>query len=338
MSSEDLLSRDEIDALLHVVDKGAVGDSPARAPEGVRPYALHEQEHFVRGRLPTLELVNERFLRAWRHSLSRQLRRPVEVSAQPVETLRFGEYTASLRTPSNLNRVRVKPLRGNALFVFDAALVRSAVDHYFGGSGSHPGAGAGQEAREFTAMEMRVVQLLLQQAFSDLVVAWAPAMPLEFEYLDSETNPLFANVATPREHAVVCRYPVELEGGSGCLDIVLPWAMLEPVRDVLAATLQGDRAERDETWSRALRGSFIEADVEALGTLATVRTSLGRVLRYRTGDIIPVDIPDSVPLSIDGVPVFRGKFGVANGRNAVRITEIINRSALAGETARTNRP
>ncbi len=319
--SNDLLSQDEIDALLHGVDSGAVStNAPPPPSDAVRPYNFATQDRIVRGRMPTLEMVNERFARLVRIGIFNLLRRAPAISVRGVEMLKFAEYTHTLYVPTNLNLVRVKPLRGTALVIFEPRLVFSVVDTFFGGGGRFQ---AKIEGREFTPTEMRVIQLLLQQVFADLVEAWAPVLSLEFEYINSEVNPHFANIVTPREYVVVSRFNVEFEGSAGDIHITYPYSMLEPLRELLDAGLQSDRAERDERWIGALRQQIQDTSVELNSTLAEAQLSLRTLMNLKPGDVIPIDLPRAIELCVERVPVFRGEFGVANGRRAVKIAEVV---------------
>lgn len=317
--SSDLLSQDEIDALLHGVDSGVVDTEPPPAPGEVRAYDFATQERIIRGRLPTLEMVNERFARTWRIGLFNLLRRSADLSVRGVDMVRFGEYMHSLHVPTNLNLVKMKPLRGTGIVMFEPRLVFTVVDSFFGGSGKYH---TRIEGREFTPTEMRVIQLLLKQTFADFTEAWAPVMPVEFEYLNSEVNPHFANIISPREYIVVSRFHVDLEGGGGELHLALPWAMLEPIRDQLDAGVQSDRVEKDESWTRALRAQLQDAEVELSSVLAERQISLRELSRLKVGDVIPLDIRQEVPLQVEHLPLFSGEFGVHNGRNAVKITAV----------------
>jgi flagellar motor switch protein FliM len=317
--STEVLSQDEIDALLHGVDSGAVEIAPAAAPGEVRNYDFGSQDSTVRGRLPTLEMINERFARTWRIGLFNLLRRSAELSVRGIEVIRFGEYMHSLPVPTNLNLVKMKPLRGTAIITYDPRLVFTVVDNFFGGVGKYP---AKIEGRGFTPTEMRVIQLLLKQTFTDLVEAWAPVMPVEFEYQNSEINPHFANIISPREYIVVSRFHVELEGGGGELHIALPYAMLEPIRDLLNAGVQIDRMEKDESWTRAMRSQLQDAEVELSSAIARRRISLRELSRLRVGDIIPIDLAPTVQLQVEQIPLFSGEFGIHNGRNSIKVTQV----------------
>jgi flagellar motor switch protein FliM len=314
----DLLSQDEIDALLHGVDSGAVEtEVDAIAPGEARNYDFASQDRIIRGRMPTLEMVNERFARLWRIGLFNLIRRSAELSVRGIELIKFNDYMHSLYVPTNLNLIRFKPLRGTGLIVFEPTLVFAIVDNFFGGDGRYP---TRIEGREFTATEMRVIHLLLKQTFADLREAWAPVMDVEFEYINSEINPHFANIVTPREYVVVCRLHVELDGGGGDIHVTLPYSMLEPIRELLDAGIQSDRNDRDESWGTMLREQLNVAEVTLSSVLATKRMSLRDLTRLKIGDILPIDLPPQVPLCVENIPVFTGQFGVANGMNAVKIT------------------
>ncbi len=324
--ANDLLSQDEIDALLHGVNEGDVEtDSDASvAPGEARPYDFTSQDRIVRGRMPTLEMINERFARQFRVTLFNLLRRTPEISVGGVQMLKFSEYVHSLYVPTSLNLIHIKPLRGTALCVIDPKLVFRIVDSFFGGSGqSHTKI----EGREFTGTEMRVVRMMLDEALKNLKEAWTPVMPVEFECLHSEVNPHFANIVSPTEVVVVNSFHVELDGRGGDFHVTLPYSMIEPIREVLDAGFQSDRAEVDQRWLRALSEQTKEAEVEVSGTLASTTVSLRELIEARAGDVIPVELPDEVTLYAEGAPVLRGVYGVSNGCHAIKIRSHIKRPA-----------
>jgi len=324
--SRDLLSQDEIDALLHGVDSGAVDTQPAPAAPGeARPFNFAAQDRIVRGRMPTLEMINERFARLFRISLFNMLRRSPELAVAGIEMQKFSEYTHSLFVPTSLNLIRVKPLRGTALFIFEPRLVFTVVDNFFGGDGK---LATKIEGREFTPTEMRVIQLLLRQAFADLQEAWTPVMPLEFEYINSEVNPHFANIVSPSEIVVVSKFHIELEGGGGHLHVTYPYSMLEPIRQQLDAGVQSDRVDKDERWSVALREQIKETEVEVETELTRTQISLRQLVNLKAGDVLPINMPKVLDLCVEKLPLFRGTLGVSNGRQALQITETIRRPSF----------
>lgn len=327
MSDLDLLSQDEIDALLHGVDDGDVEtEAGVGGPSGdTREYDFSSQDRIIRGRMPTLEMVNERFARYFRISLFNFLRRSTEISISGIQMLKFSEYVHSLFVPTNINIVKIKPLRGSALFVLDPSLVFSIVDTYFGGSGRFHNK---VEGREFTATEMRIIRIVLDLIFQDLTKAWQPVLKLDFEYANSEVNPQFANIVTPTEIMVVSTIHLELEGGGGDIQFSLPYTMLEPIRELLDAGIQSDRGDTDERWKNTLRSDIKTADVDLAGTLLKKEMQLREVVDFQVGDVIPIDLPDRIILESGEMPLFRGKLGVSNGHFAVQLEEKMEREEM----------
>ncbi|MDT8387909.1 MAG: flagellar motor switch protein FliM [Thiogranum sp.] len=318
----DLLSQDEIDALLHGVSGGDVETgSDEEIPEGqVQGYDFASQDRIVRGRMPTLEMINERFARYFRISLFNMLRRAGEISVSGVQMLKFAEYVHSLFVPTSLSLVRIAPLRGTALFVLEPKLVFALVDNFFGGGGRFH---TKIEGREFTPTELRVIRMVLDLAFSDLMQAWKPVLEISFDFQGSEVNPHFANIVSPTEVVVVNTFRVELEGGGGDMHVTMPYSMVEPIRDLLDAGVQSDRSDRDERWTRTIREEMKEARVDLKSTLVETSLSLRDLQRLKAGDVIPIDLPPLVTLEAELTPVFRGKFGIHNGSRAIKIEKKI---------------
>jgi len=321
MAANDILSQDEIDALLHGIDSGAVNTEPEPAPGEVRPYDFTNQVRIVRGRMPTLEMINERFARLFRTSLFNMLRRGPEVAVAPIKMLKFSEYVHTLHVPTSLNLVKILPLRGTALVVLDPKLVFAVVDNFFGGNGRF----AKIEGREFTATETRVIHMLLQHIFANLKEAWSTVATLDIEYLNSEINPHFDNIVSPTEIVVVTSFHIELDGGGGDLHVTMPYAMIEPLRELLDAGVASDRVEHDERWMQALKEEIEDAEVEITTVLGRGRITMQRLMELRVGDIIPFDFNGRATLFVEDVPLFRGTFGVSRGQQAVQIEERVAR-------------
>ena len=318
---QDLLSQDEIDALLHGVDDGEIDTEGDFDASGVKPYDLTSQDRIVRGRMPTLEMINERFARYTRISMFNLLRRTADVSVGGIQIQKFGEYVHTLYVPTSLNMVKFRPLRGTALVILDAKLVFKLVDNFFGGDGRH----AKIEGREFTPTELRVVQMVLDQAFVDLREAWKAVKPIEFEYINSEVNPSMANIVSPSEVVVVSTFHVELDGGGGELHITMPYSMVEPIREVLDAGLQTDTDERDERWVRALREDVMAAEVDLECDMVQREVTLRDIVDLRAGDVVPINMPDSSILTANGVPMFRVVMGRVKENLALKVIEVIDR-------------
>jgi flagellar motor switch protein FliM len=321
--ADNFLSQEEVDALL----KGVNGDQDdVAAPEevaGVRTYNLATQERIVRGRMPTLEIINERFARLLRVGLFNFLRRSAEVSVGSVRVSKYSEFIRNLVVPTNLNLVHMKPLRGTALMVFDPGLVFLLVDNLFGGDGRFH---TRVEGRDFTATEQRIILRILDIVFEAYTKSWEPVFPVEFEYIRSEMNTQFANIATPNEVVVASTFTIELGSVSGQIHFCMPYSMIEPIRDALTSSLQGEALEVDKRWIRLMTQQIQIAEVELVAKLGTAKVSFDEILNMRVGDIIPLNIPETIEATVDGVPVLDCTYGVLNGQYALKVERLLANS------------
>lgn len=219
---DDILSQEEVDALLRGVTGEDEDDDSAQDSQGVRGYDIGRQERIVRGRMPTLEIINERFARNLRIGLFNFIRRNAEISVGPVRVQKYSEFIRNLVVPTNLNLVHVKPLRGTGLLIFDPDLVFLIVDNLFGSDGRYH---VRVEGRDFTPTEQRIIRRLLEVVFTECQKAWEPVHPIEFVYLRSEMNTQFANIATPTEVVVAMTFHIELGAGGGDFHICLPYSV-----------------------------------------------------------------------------------------------------------------
>jgi flagellar motor switch protein FliM len=318
--ADNFLSQEEVDALL----KGVNGDQDdAAAPEetsGVRTYNLATQERIVRGRMPTLEIINERFARLLRVGLFNFLRRSAEVSVGSVRVSKYSEFIRNLVVPTNLNLVHMKPLRGTALMVFDPGLVFLLVDNLFGGDGRFH---TRVEGRDFTQTEQRIILRILDIVFEAYTKSWEPVFPVEFEYIRSEMNTQFANIATPNEVVVSSTFTVELGSVSGQIHFCMPYSMIEPIRDALTSSLQGEALEIDKRWIRLMTQQIQVAEVELVATLGNGRATFDEILNMKVGDIIPLNVSEQIQATVDGVPVMDCTYGVLNGQYALKVEKLI---------------
>jgi flagellar motor switch protein FliM len=328
VSDQKILNQDEIDALIHGVDQGAVSTASTPPPGEVRPFDFVNQMRIVRGRLPTLDMINERFARLVRTNLYNLLRRQPEISVVPMEMKKFGEYVMTLSLPTSLNIVKMNPLRGNALVVFDPKLVFAIVDNFFGGNGRHTKI----EGRDFTATESRVIQLVLKTALTDLAESWSQVRTLQIEYVQSEINPSFANIVSPSEVVVVTCVHVELDGGGGDINVVMPYSMIEPMREVLEAGMQSDRLEHDERWLNSLKEDINDAEIELSTVMGRGTVTLAELLNLKPGDVVPCDFGGQVTVLAETVPVFRGTFGLSRGQQAVKVEARVRRPKLSTQS------
>lgn len=324
MSVDDLLSQDEVDALLGGLDDGDIDTDSGGFDEvnegGVSAFDFTNQERIIRGNLPALEMINERFARNFRISLFDMLHRASEISVGGIEMMKFSEYTRNLFVPTSLNLVTLAPLRGIGLIVMEPTLIFAVIENYFGGGGKYP---FRIEGREFTVTEQRIIQMILKNVFKDLEEAWRPVENLEFKFKSAEVNPQFANIVNPNEVVVVTNFTVEMEGGAGSLHTVFPYSMLEPIRDVLESGMQTEQADGDDRWVQAMRDEVEMIDVNVSSTMVELQMLLGDVVKLEPGDVIPVEMPETATVKVESVPMFRGEVGVHDGHVAIRLLESV---------------
>jgi flagellar motor switch protein FliM len=318
--ADKFLSQDEVDALLKGVDGDLGDDKPESDAGAVRNYNMATQERIVRGRMPTLEIVNERFARLLRIELFNFLRRTVEVSVGPVRITKYSDFVRNLVVPTNLNLVLMKPLRGTALMVFDPTLVFLAVDNMFGGDGRFH---TRVEGRDFTLTEQRIIQRILNIVFEAYSKSWEPVYPVQFEYFRSEMNTQFANIATPNEVVVATTFNIEMGPASGEMHFCFPYSMLEPIRDILGSPLQGEVLGADKRWVKLMTQQVQAAEIEIVADLAQTKMQLGDVLNMKVGDVIPLNIAEAIEAHVDGVPVMLCKYGMFNGQYALRVEKLL---------------
>ena len=320
--SQDFLSQEEVDALL----KGVSGDSdePEQVESnesGVRAYNLGTQERIVRGRMPTLELINERFARYLRIGLFNYMHRNAEISVGPIRVQKYSEFIRNLVVPTNLNLIIAKPLRGTALVVFDPNLVFLVVDNLFGGDGRFH---TRVEGRDFTPTEQRIIQGLLSVVFNEYAKSWKPVFELTFEYVRSEMNSQFANIATPSEVVVATTFTLEFGGSAADMHICFPYSMVEPIREMLYSTMQSDHLTTDKRWVNMLRNQLKDAPVELTVDLAHATIPLRQVLKMKPGDFIPLSIPDKVIATVGDIPLIECTFGQQCGNLAIKVERFIH--------------
>ncbi|HEY0268312.1 MAG TPA: flagellar motor switch protein FliM [Methyloradius sp.] len=318
--ADNFLSQDEVDALLKGVGGDQDEDQPEIDPSAVRDYNLATQERIVRGRMPTLEIINERFARLLRIGLFNFMRQTVEISVGPVRVSKYSEFIRNLVVPTNLNLVQMHPMRGTALIVFDPSLVFAVVDNMFGGDGRFH---TRVEGRDFTQTEQRIIQRVLTIVLENYEKSWEPVHAVKFEYLRSEMNTQFANIATPNEVVVAITFSIEMGAANGEIHMCFPYSMIEPIRDMLTSTLQGEVLGVDKRWVRLMTQQIQIAEIQLVADLAKTEMTLSQVLNMKVGDVIPLSISDDIEAKVDGVPVMSCKYGMFNGQYALRVEKLL---------------
>ena len=327
--SQAVLSQDEVDAIL----QGITGESQkldvdtgSVSADGTRSYNLASQERIVRGRMPTMEIINERFARNLRVGLFNLMRRTPEVAIQGLKVAKYSAFLREIIIPTNFNIVSIKPLRGSGLVVVDPTLIFALIDSMFGGSGKFH---TRIEGRDFSATEQRVIMRMVEVILTEYKKAWNGVYPLELEYQRSEMQPQFATIATPSEVVVSTSFTVEIGDTSGAVHICIPYSTLEPIRDVLYSTLQGDAAEPDRRWVNLLTTQIQSAEVDLVADLAKAPATVEQLLSLKPGDFLELDLLPRVEAKVEGVPVFACHYGTSNGKYALKVDEILTGNNLS---------
>jgi len=319
--NQQILSQDEVDALL----QGITGESQkleeVEAPKGgIREYDLASQERIVRGRMPTLEIINERFSRNIRVGLFNFIRKTPEVSVGGIKVQKYSAFLREIVVPTNFNIVSVRPLRGSGLIVCDPTLVFAVIDALFGGSGKFH---TRIEGRDFSPTEQRVILRVVEVITAEYKKAWQGIYPLELDYQRSEMQPQFANIAAPGEVVVTCSFTLEIGDSSGTIHFCIPYATLEPIRDVLYSSTHGDSAEPDRRWVKLLTHQIQAAQVQLVAELARAPATVEQLLAFKAGDFIELDLDKMIQAKVDGVPVLEAQYGTSNGRYALKVDRVL---------------
>ncbi len=325
--AENFLSQDEVDALL----KGVTGEDDAEEivedTSGVRPYNLATQERIVRGRMPTLEIINERFIRLFRIGLFGFMRRTAEITAGPVKVQKYSEFIRNLVVPTNLNLVQIKPLRGTALLVFDPTVIFMIIDNLFGGDGRFH---TRVEGRDFTQTEQRIIQRILDIFFENYEKSWSYVYQIEMEYMRSEMNTQFANIATPNEVIVSTTFGIEIGASHGEFHCCMPYSMIEPIRDLLTSSMQGETLDIDKRWTKLMTQQIQNAEVEIVANMGSADISIKELIDMQVGDVIPINIPDIISATVDQIPIMECSYGTLHGQYALRVEKLLSHNLPDG--------
>jgi len=322
-----ILSQDEVDALLKGIDDGDVAAPPKSDTAGgsVNAFDFSNQDRVVRGNLPTLEMVHDRFSRSFRSTISAATRRSVDVNTISHETIKFGEFMRTVPLPSSLHIFKIEPLKGLGVCIMEGRLVFAFIDHFFGGRGRGH---VKMEGRDFTPIEQRIIRMVVEMIFEDYRQAWEPVIPAQIEHVGSEINPQFVNVVPFSEVVFGVNLEVELEESIGKLKFCLPYSMLEPIKDKLKSGFQGKDDEVDNDWQTRLHLGMSEVGLGMRVELGSTQITGRELMQLKKGDIISLSQDQYSPITayIEDVPKFRGHMGVFRGSHALKVEKIIPRN------------
>ena len=327
--SQQNLSQDEVDALL----QGMTGDVPVAETEGVRPpkgtvreYNLASEDRIVRGRMPMLEVINERFSRNVMPALTEFAQRNLEISVGEVKVQKYSAFLRETMVPTNFNVVSMRPLRGSALFVCDPTLIFAFIDALFGGVGKFP---ARIEGREFSCTEQRVIMRMVEILLREYNKAWQGIYPLELTYQRSEMQPQFVNIAAAGDVVVSTVFTIEIGESVGSVRVCIPYANVEPIRDVLRSNNQGEAPGADKRWISLLSDQIQSAEVELVAELAKAPATVEQLLAMKVGDFIELDLGKTIKAHVDGVPVLEAGYGTSGGHYAIRIERVLTNQQVS---------
>jgi flagellar motor switch protein FliM len=333
-----VLSQSEVDALLSAVAEGSVpaaGGAPSDSPlanqgtfgdventnrSEVLAYDLTNQDRVIRGRMPTLDIIYERFIRLFRMSLSNSLRKIATLSIISTDLMKFGEFVNTLPIPSCMCIMRFESLRGPALLVFESKLAYALVDSFFGGT-DRPYTKL--EGKEFTRIELSIMRKVMELAIKDLEEAWTPVHTPDISFIRTEVNPQFVGVVPPSDVIISTTFEVELENASGTIAIVIPYATIEPIKNKLNSSFQTELDRIDKDGSGKMEEHLRHTEVNVLVNLGFANITVADLVNMNKGDVIPLsqDVDGEIDVIVEGIAKYKCFLGISRGNRAVKITK-----------------
>lgn len=342
MAEKEVLSQEEIDALLNTVDgddSGASngdnfyadgaqdsenGGSSRQSKKGedhIQVLNFANQERIVRGELPVLDKIHDRAARFFANDIYQLMSRDLEIKQEPLAIVKHREFLASLPNPTLINVRRFKPLRGKALILFDSTFVFDLVDYYFGGSSQFL---AQKDRTDFTATELRVMEIIIGKLVRNIEQAWAPIMKLDVLKVGDETNPQLVHIGEPNELLLVSRFNIDFGKEFGAFYFVIPYSMVEPIKQQLELGAARPDDEIDPNWMMSLKEELMEVELTVGSVIGHTSSSLGKVISWQVNDFVPLEKNEVVTLDIEGTPGFTATIGSVNEKLAVKIIQQIS--------------
>ncbi len=334
-----VLSQNEVDALLAAVADGDVstpaaggdekgsggGRSSAPSDKRVVTYDLTSQDRIIRGRLPQLDVIYEKFMRSFRVSLSSSLRKIASLTLTSTEFLKFGEFVNTLPMPTCMSVLRFGNLRGSALFVIESKLAYALVDSFFGGA-DRPYTKI--DGKDFTPIELSIVRRVVELAINDLEAAWSSVSKIGCSFVRTEVNPQFVGIVPPTDVVIASTFDVELENATGTISIVIPYATIEPIKQKLSTGFQVESDQTDKRlWTSIIKEQLMQTDLEIKVNLGGTVIELKDLMQMKVGDVIPLDQDSTgeLDIQVEGVKKYKGFYGVHHGTTAIQITKTVEK-------------
>ena len=329
-----VLSQSEVDALLAAVSDGEVATADtAKADNGavkedsrnIVAYDLTSQDRIIRGRLPQLEVIYEKFMRAFRVSLSSALRKIASITLTSTEFLKFGEFINTLPMPTCMSVLRFGNLRGSALLVIESKLAYALVDSFFGGA-DRPYTKI--EGKDFTPIELSIVRKVVDLAISDLEIAWSSVEKIGCSFVRTEVNPQFVGIVPPTDVVIASTFDIELENATGTISMVIPYSTIEQIKQKLSTGFQVESDQTDKKlWTAIIKEQLMDTDVEVKVNLGETEIRLKDLMNLKVGDVIPLtqDSTGELDIQIENVKKYKGYYGIHHGTVAMQVTRPIEK-------------
>ena len=321
-----LLSQKEIDLLLKGIPSlVSTEEAPPESDltEGdIIPFDLAHQNRVIRGRMPALEMIHNRFARLFRQTVSNHMRRPITVQNRATELMSYKDYMEGIAYPASINLFHMSPLRGIALLVFEQRLVYSFIDLLFGGTG---GSEKSMVQRDFSNIELRMITKVVHSALEDLKSAWKPLVPLKLRYARSETNPRLVAIVPDTEVMVVTTFDVEIQHLTMTMSIGVPYILLDPIRSKLSTSFQSEHTRNNKTVSNYLSQHVLQTFVNLKVSLGHTKISLRNFLNLEVGDhlVLEQEVHKPLQVMVQNVPKLEGFQGAYKGQRAIKISKLL---------------
>ncbi len=320
-----VLSQEEVDALLNGLSDGEIeaAKDDIQDPSGIRDYDLTNQDRITRGRMPTLEMIMEKFTRLFRATLLVLLRKTVGVNVLSVGMAKYGDFMKKIPLPASLNVFKMTPLRGNGLLIIESTIIFTLIDIIFGGSGR---SAYKIEGRDFTSIENNIVKKLVLSALKDFKTVWEIIKELDIEYVKSETNPQFAQIALPTDVVIVIKLELDMDFTTGTMAFCIPYGTVEPINTKLQAGYQEEKLDVDQKWLNRIIKGLKDSTINLKVNLGQTELKGREIVNLKKGDVIPLDqyCNEYLNIYVEDIPKFKGHPGVYRSNQAILITEMIS--------------
>lgn len=333
MSEKEVLSQEEIDALLNSVDEKEeahaqdspapldAGEADAEEEGGLKTLSFTSQERIVRGGFPVLEKIHDRAIKLFGNDIYQLLGKDLTFEQDALQIIKHKELTSTLPTPTLANIFKFRPLRGKIAILYDAEFVFSLVDNFFGGSSQF---GLQQGRTDFTATELSVLSTVTEKLIRNIEAAWTPILKIEITKIGEESNPQLVHFSEPNELILITRFSTAFGKSRGSFMIAIPYSLVEPLKQRLDFGASRSDEEVDPQWLNSLREEVMDVELKLNASMQETETTVGKVLEWQVDDFIPLTMKEVVIVEIEGKPSYWGTLGRANDKRAIRITKKLN--------------